>query len=141
MIIVLFGQPGSGKSTLAAKLSTVNVDGDKMRQLYKDHDYTKEGRIRNLNRASDVALFLHSMGKFVVVSMVHPYEEARQYLTRLHPHTIWVYLTYDGDRGKQHYHVPDFEEPAGCLTLDTSSLSVAECVTLIQDRIYEQTIL
>ena len=141
MIVVLFGQPGSGKSTLAAKLSAVNVDGDKMRQLYKDHDYTREGRIRNLNRASDVALFLHSMGKFVVISMVHPYEEARQYLTRLYPNTIWVYLIYDGSRGKEDYHVDDFEEPTSCLTLDTSSLSVKDCVTLIQERVYEQTVL
>ena len=51
MIIVLFGQPHSGKTTLAKQFpSSRTIDGDELRELFANKDYSKEGRIRNLNR-------------------------------------------------------------------------------------------
>jgi adenylylsulfate kinase len=79
MIIVLFGQPHSGKSTLAAELDAHNIDGDKLRELFSNKDYSREGRIKNLNRASDIAHYLNSVGEPVVLSLVYPYKEARDY--------------------------------------------------------------
>ena len=131
MIIVLFGQPRSGKSTLAKEFSTYrNIDGDRLRELFTNKDYSKEGRIKNLNRASDIAYFLYRSGTKVILTLVYPYKEARDYLNSLTDEVIWVYLTYDGERGREKYHVADFEIPENerILHLDTSKLTIDECV-------------
>lgn len=121
MIIVLFGQPASGKTTLAESVqrelfikdmaSYPIVDGDEIREIFKNKDYSREGRIRNLNRISDIATFLAHKYKVVIVSAVYPYNEAREYLESIHDQTAWVYLKYDGERGREQFHVQDFELP------------------------------
>jgi adenylylsulfate kinase-like enzyme len=134
MIIVLFGQPHCGKSTLAKQFpSYKNIDGDKLRELFSNKDYSREGRIRNLNRASDIAHYLHSHGNNIILSLVYPYKEAREYLNSLTDDVVWVYLTYDGERGREKFHVQDFEIPTDerILHLDTSTLSVDECINEI----------
>lgn len=122
MIIVLFGQPHSGKTTLGDLLrqflqlekhnwrTTVHhLDGDELRKLYNNTDYSREGRIANLNRASNIAAYLDSKGLDVVLSLVYPYEEARNYLNNLSPNVKWFYLYYTDVRGKENFHVKDFE--------------------------------
>lgn len=112
MILVLFGQPGSGKTTLSNKLDVdFHIDGDNLRDLFTNKDYTREGRIKNLNRASDIAVYLHSLGKSVCLSLVYPYKEAREYLNSLAPDTQWVFLHTLEDRCKSKFHVDDFEYP------------------------------
>lgn len=137
MIIVLFGQPHSGKSTLAAELDFHNIDGDRVRELFSNKDYSREGRIKNLNRASDIAHYINSVEDSVVLSLVYPYKEARDYLRSLTNDVLWVYLTYSGERGRENFHVKDFEAPdeEDVLSLDTSKLSIEECVNAILLRL------
>lgn len=137
MIIVLFGQPHSGKSTLAAELDFHNIDGDRLRELFSNKDYSREGRIKNLNRASDIAHYINSVEDSVVLSLVYPYKEARDYLRSLTSDVLWVYLTYSGERGRENFHVKDFEAPdeEDVLSLDTSKLSIQECVNAILLRL------
>ena len=137
MIIVLFGQPHSGKSTLAAELDAHNIDGDRLRELFSNKDYSREGRIKNLNRASDIAHYLNSVGEPVVLSLVYPYKEARDYLNSLTNDVLWVYLIYSGERGRENFHVKDFDTPdeEDVLCLDTSKLSIEECVNAISFRL------
>lgn len=137
MIIVLFGQPHSGKSTLAAELDFHNIDGDRLRELFSNKDYSREGRIKNLNRASDIAHYINSVEDSVVLSLVYPYKEARDYLRSLTSDVLWVYLTYSGERGRENFHVKDFEAPdeEDVLSLDTSKLSIEECVNAILLRL------
>jgi adenylylsulfate kinase-like enzyme len=134
MIIVLFGQPHSGKSTLAAKLDAHNIDGDKLRELFSNKDYSREGRIKNLNRASDIAHYLNGIGEPVVLSLVYPYKEARDYLRSLTSDVKFVHLTYELDRGREQYHVSDFEYPKDedVLNLNTEWLEVEECINQIK---------
>ena len=42
---------------------------------------------------------------------MYPYKEARDYLRSLNDDIRWVYLTYDEPRGRENYHVQDFEVP------------------------------
>lgn len=144
MIIVLFGQPHSGKTTLARELDNNHylLDGDRFREVFQDKNFTREGRIKNLNRASDIAVFMHSIYNKITLSMVYPYQEARDYLTemcnRLGIDIFWVYLEYTGERGREAFHVKDFELPtpeATVLPLLTSQHSIEECVNKIKQYV------
>lgn len=147
MIIVLFGQPHSGKTTLAQQLEfeelyDYHIDGDDLRTMFKNTNYSREGRINNLNRASDIATYLHYNGNEVILSLVYPYKEARDYLNSLVPDVIWVYLHYTGERGREEFHVKDFEFQyleEKVLQLNTSRWSIEECVHLIKDYINENS--
>jgi adenylylsulfate kinase-like enzyme len=139
MIIVLFGQPHSGKSTLANILvddfTSENIDGDILRNIFQNKNYTREGRIINLNRASDIAHYINETSeKHVILSLVYPYKEARDYLNSLTNDVLWVYLTYSGERGRENFHVQDFEAPTeeNVTFLDTSRSSIAECIKQIR---------
>ena len=69
MIIWFTGQPGSGKTTLANELilnlkrnspekKVINIDGDDLRSISKNKDYSKEGRIKNISTAISIMRFL-----------------------------------------------------------------------------------
>lgn len=147
MIIALFGQPHCGKSTLANLIiekelpEAVNIDGDKLRELFVNKDFSREGRIKNLNRASDIAVFLNSIGKDVVLSLVYPYKEARQYLTSLNQDVLWVYLTYTEERGREAFHVKDFELPSeeNILHLNTTELTEEQALNKIMSYVAEKS--
>lgn len=126
MIIVLFGQPGSGKTTLSTKIEAdFYIDGDHLRNMFKNKDYSKQGRINNLNRASDIATYLHYNGNDVVLSLVYPYKEARDYLNSLVPDVKWIYLYYKGERGRENFHVKDFDSiEENVISIDTTNQSI-----------------
>jgi len=147
MILALFGQPHCGKSTLANLIiekewaNVVNIDGDKLRELFVNKDFSREGRIKNLNRASDISVFLNSIGTDVVLSLVYPYKEARDYLNSLNSEVIWVYLTYTEERGRENFHVKDFEAPIeeNVLHLNTSELTEEEALNKIISYVGEKS--
>lgn len=135
MIIVLFGQPSSGKTTLAHAIhpffaDAEIVDGDAVRQITQNQDYTKEGRIRNLKNVSEYACEL-STERIVIVSAIYPYEISRRYLNDLHNDVLWIHLSYPNViRDKSSYHVHDFEPPMKnekLIQLNTGLLSISSC--------------
>jgi adenylylsulfate kinase-like enzyme len=146
MIIVLFGQPNCGKSTLAKRLTEdrgYNIDGDELRRIFKNNDYSRKGRIKNLNRASDVAHYMHSIsGEDIVLSLVYPFKEAREHLNNLTQDVKWIYLTYTGIRGREEFHLKEFEEPVDeqVLHLNTSELTINQCIDAIKVYINEEHI-
>lgn len=142
MILVLFGQPHSGKTTIAKELPEFkNIDGDALRELFTNKDYSREGRIRNLNRASDIAHYLHSQNNDVSLSLVYPYKEARDYLNSLNEDVYWIYLCYTSKRGRESFHVKDFEEPAAenFIQINTENLSVEETIKTIKKYVAEES--
>lgn len=134
MIIVIFGQPGAGKTTIAQHLVKENfhhIDGDVLRDIFKNKDYSREGRIKNLNRASDIAVYMNSISSNVVLSFVYPYEEAREYLSKLTKGVKWVYLIYQEDRGRDQFKVADFELPH----MDDVDLVINTSITSVEDSV------
>ena len=80
MIIWLTGQPGSGKTTLANELlnyfksvnydKVINLDGDDLRLINKNKDFSKEGRIKNISTIS-IARFLANKDFYVYYQLLH----------------------------------------------------------------------
>lgn len=138
MIIVLFGQPSSGKTTLAKQILKSkdyhHIDGDELRDLFANYDYTKQGRIKNLNRASDIAHYL-SQFKPVILSLVYPYKEARDYLNILHKDKVfWIHLTSSQNRGKDNFKVVDFDKPIDAIEINTDE-PIQDCIFRILQEI------
>lgn len=150
MIIVLFGQPNCGKTTLAEQLAkhladSELIDGDRFRELFKNTDYSKEGRITNLKKACDIAFYLHQnkLKSNIILSMVFPYLEVREYLRSLHPKTYFFFLTYEEPRGREGYHVQDFDLPLeeeNVITLNTDEDSIEESTNKIISTLWHRKI-
>jgi adenylylsulfate kinase-like enzyme len=143
MIILLFGQPASGKTTLAELMSMPNqilIDGDRWRDVTENKDYTKEGRMRNLKGAFDMALYLEKEGLLPILSFVTPYEELRKYLNNKSEQLVQIYLTYNVDRGRNDFFAKEFDEPSGeYLNLNTSEISIDDCLTKIKEYVGEKS--
>jgi adenylylsulfate kinase-like enzyme len=94
MIYWFTGQPAHGKSVLAKKLvsdltklfgdgNVYHIDGDDIRDLFSNKDYSINGRVANVNAAQKIAHYLHNQGKYVVVSLVSPYIDQREDFKKL----------------------------------------------------------
>ena len=77
MIYWFYGQPGAGKTTLSnaliSRINAIQVDGDDIRSVFNNKDYSKEGRIKNLTLINNIVRFLDHKNFDVVVSVVSPY--------------------------------------------------------------------
>jgi adenylylsulfate kinase len=89
MIYWFTGQPAHGKTTLAIKLyefllghydmrDIYHIDGDDIRELFSNVDYSINGRVNNINAAQKIAHYLHKQKKHVIVSVVSPYIDQRE---------------------------------------------------------------
>ena len=123
MIYLFTGQPGSGKTTLGKKLqiwlqtdkknwrkSVFHIDGDQLRELFPNTDYSKEGRYENINKAFDIAKFLDASGNDVVSSLVSPYKELREKF-KSQCKVQEIYCHTKKIRGKEDMFALDYEPP------------------------------
>jgi adenylylsulfate kinase len=83
MIYWFTGQPAHGKTVLAKKLHYIKpnafmIDGDDMRELFANKDYSIKGRVENVGTAQRIAHYLHNQGKDVIVALVAPYVDQRE---------------------------------------------------------------
>ena len=137
MIIWLTGQPGSGKTTLAnsiiysltkeqSDIKIINLDGDDLRSINKNKDYSKEGRIKNISTAISIIRFLANKDYLCVVSIVAPYRFLRNELKTEFPF-LEVYLHTKEIRGRENFFAKDYEVPLEKhLSIDTGKLSIKE---------------
>ena len=133
MIYLFTGQPGSGKTTLGKKLqmwlqtdkknwrkSVFHIDGDQLRELFPNTDYSKEGRYKNIQKAFDIAKYLDNAGNDVVISLVSPYKELREKF-KSECKVQEVYCHTKKIRGREDKFALDYEPPTEFyINLDTS---------------------
>ena len=138
MIIWLTGQPGSGKTTLAnelivkiqsenSSLKIINLDGDDLRSINKNKDYSKKGRIKNISTAISIIRFLANKNYLCIVSIVAPYKFLRDELKNEFSF-LEVYLHTSEIRGREDYFAKDYEIPtdSNTLSIDTGKLTIKE---------------
>jgi adenylylsulfate kinase-like enzyme len=139
MIYWFTGQPGAGKTVLATALkqeldNTFHVDGDDLRAIFDNKDYSETGRRKNIELAQQLAHFLHNKGNNVVVSLVSPYKDQREeFKTKLGESLKEFYVHTTEIRGRENFHVENYQQPAeNYLDLDTTNISVEECLQKIR---------
>jgi adenylylsulfate kinase-like enzyme len=131
MIYWFTGQPGAGKTTLAKELinylndDVIHIDGDDLRDIFQNKDYSEAGRRKNIERAQDIARFLNMKGATVVVSLVSPYLAQREEFKDNNTVTE-IYVHTSDERGREGYHVKDYEKPqTNYVDIDTTNKSIA----------------
>jgi len=136
MIFWFTGQPGSGKTTLGKALlekldNSFHIDGDDLRGLSANVDYSEQGRISNIRTAQSIAMYLDNKGKNVVVSVVAPYRWLREEFKERH-NVNEIYLHTTEIRGREHYFAENYEAPeVNFLNIDTTNVSVVDCIEKI----------
>ena len=124
MIYWFTGQPGAGKTVLAELLKVkleaprnfaykiFRIDGDEMRDLFSNKDYSIKGRIANIDAAQKIAHYLHNQELDVIVSLVSPYLDQREEFKKiLGDQLIEFYIHTNTKRGREQYHVEGYQPP------------------------------
>lgn len=143
MIYWFTGQPSAGKTTLANKLinhfnnqKVIHIDGDDLRDIFQNKDYSEAGRRRNIEKAMDIAQFMNAKGYTVVASLVSPYRDMRDDL-KSKSSVIEIYVRSDEDRGRNHFHVANYEPPVtNFIEINTTNNSEEESFQELLNKVF-----
>ena len=125
MIYWFTGQPAAGKTVLGKKLhkflqtekrnwrkSVFHVDGDHLREIYQNKDYSEKGRRLNITNAQALVEYLHKCECDVVVSLVAPYLDLREsFKDKFGDDIVEIYVHTTQVRERDHFHVANYEPP------------------------------
>lgn len=157
------GLSGSGKSTIAVRvheelerrgMDVEYIDGDALRSVFPNTGFTRAEREEHLRRTGYLASRLQAHGITVVASFVSPYRESRDFVRRLCPDFVEVYVATPLEECERRDvkglyararrgEIPNFtgiddpyeppEHPE--ITLDTRVLTVDQCVASVLARL------
>ena len=155
-IFWLTGLPCSGKTTIAKEIAkrihAEILDGDNIRQIIKNTDFSFEGR---KNQMTSVAEFASILSKYsnVIVSLVSPIKSIRDDIKKRYSNLTEIYIYADIETCKKRdvkgmyklamegkiknfTGVDDvYEEPDSLTTvIDTTKMNVDECVNKILEK-------
>src|SRR5210317_230 len=136
MIYWFTGQPAHGKTVLANMLkeklpNAFRIDGDEMRELFTNKDYSINGRVVNVGTAQKIAHYLHNQGKDVIVSLVAPYIDQREDFKKLIGEGIKeIYVHTSEPRERDHFKAIAYIAPQkNFIDIDTTEDSPTESFT------------
>ena len=135
MIINLTGQAGAGKSTIARELekilkNPIVIDGDELREIFVNKDYSEDGRRKNITNAYNIARFLEAKGFTPIVALISPYEDLREDLKST-SEVKEIYIHTTQIRGRENYFAQNYSSPKlNFLDLSTDS-DLQECIEKI----------
>ena len=143
MIYWFTGQPCAGKTTLAKMLekhlpeSIFMIDGDDMRELFSNKDYSIKGRVENISTAQRIAHYLHNQGKDVIVALVSPYIDQREDFKKLLGSNIKeIYVHTSETRQRDHFKSLAYISPKkNFIDIDTTKDTPEESLKKILDEI------
>lgn len=147
MIYFFTGQPHSGKTTLAKHLKRALsfkassnkevflVDGDDLRRIIQNKDYSEQGRRANISQAIAIAKYLNDLGHDVIVALVSPYKDLRDELkSSVEVKEIYVHTTEI--RGRESFHVADYQPPTeDFIDVDTTDVDELTSLNTLLDQL------
>lgn len=162
-VIWLFGLSGAGKTTIAEKvvqklraknLAVEYLDGDTIRALFPTTGFERQERIDHIKRVGLLASSLEKNNVFVVVALITPFEEARDFVRKLCKNFILTYVKaplaicekrdvkglYKKARAGEIKNFTGidspFDEPSTAdLVLDTTQLDLDSCIKSVMQKI------
>jgi adenylylsulfate kinase-like enzyme len=135
MIYWFTGQPAHGKTVLGKKLhrylqtekknwrkDVFHLDGDHLREITVNKDYSEQGRINNIRNAQMICEYLHINDCDVVVSLVAPYKWLRdEFKDRMGDEVVEIYVHTSEPRERDHFKVEGYEPPTEAfIDIDTT---------------------
>ena len=133
MIYWFTGQPAHGKTVLANMLkeklpNAFRIDGDEMRELFTNKDYTINGRVVNVGTAQKIAHYLHNQGHDVIVSLVAPYIDQREDFKAIMGDSLKeIYVHTSEPRERDHFKAIAYVAPSeNFIDIDTTKDSPVE---------------
>ena len=136
------GQAGAGKTELAKSLKShltahyedkkfVILDGDDIREMFDNKDYSNEGRKKNVEFVQKLCIFLSKNNVTPIVCMVSPFLEQREELKKK-VSVCEVYVYCSEIRGREKFHVDYYEKPQDSfISIDTTGKSVEESFSIL----------
>lgn len=129
-IIWLTGQPGAGKTVIGKEIkqyfdqnglkNAIIVDGDDVRLLFENQDYSIEGRRKNVSFVQKLSRFLIGNNIVPIVCLVSPFKELREEVKAKY-NCLEIYLHCSENRGREQFHVDYYERPTeNFIELDTT---------------------
>jgi adenylylsulfate kinase len=157
------GLSGSGKSTIATRVheelvrrgtDVEYIDGDALREVFPTTGFTRAEREEHLRRTGYLASRLAAHGVTVVASFVSPYRESRDFIRRLCPGFVEIYVAtpleecerrdvkglYARARRGEIRNFTGIDDPFEAperaeLVLDTRTLTVEQSVSAVLERL------
>jgi adenylyl-sulfate kinase len=164
-ILFFTGLSGSGKTTIAKELvkklqeegqPAMLLDGDEIRDIFKNYGFDKAARLKHINDVAKMAVYLQKQGIIPIVSLISPFEEARQNARSLTDDFTEIYVStnleacekrdvkglyakarsgeikdFTGVHDTAPYEIPENPE----LVFDTEKLDLNSCVNQILKHI------
>jgi adenylylsulfate kinase len=143
MIYWFTGQPSHGKTVLADLLKkealphAYRIDGDEMRELFTNKDYSIKGRIANIDAAQKIAHYLHNQGQDIIVSLVSPYLDQREEFKQILGDSIKEFYIHTSEpRERDHFAVKGYQPPQeNFINIDTTYDTPEESLKKILNEI------
>lgn len=157
------GLSGSGKSTIATRVheelvrrgtDVEYIDGDALREVFPTTGFTRADREEHLRRTGYMASRLAAHGVTVVASFVSPYRESRDFIRRLCPGFVEIFVStpleecerrdvkglYARARRGEIRNFTGIDDPFETperpeLVLDTRTLTVEQSVSAVLERL------
>jgi len=141
MIYWFTGQPCAGKTVLSKRLHShlkkkpFLIDGDDLRELTTNKDYSINGRVNNVNTAQKIAHYLHNQGRDVIVALVAPYVDQREDFKKLIgvENIVEFYVHTSEPRERDHFKAIAYIPPiSDYVDIDTTNNTEEESFEIIK---------
>ena len=119
MVYWITGRSSSGKTVYAKRLKrefeslssqVLFLDGDEVRDLTTDDDYTDEARERHIMTISKFAAIAERQGFIVIIALISPKKEWRMKARKLFNKSMLIYMPGGFLWEGTEYEDPDHEE-------------------------------
>ena len=158
-VLWMTGLSGAGKTTIAQALfqkiqelghKVEILDGDVIRNIFPSTGFTESERNQHVKRVGYIASLLEKHGVIVIGSLISPYRESRDFIRHLCQNYVEIYVStplnvcesrdpkglYKKARKGEIKNFTGLDDPYETpsqpdIILDTSNLSVQECVQAI----------